>query len=91
MDADAGGRLPEIPGWVGTSRRCVFVNPASLVLASQKLTNVRFVETHFARFQVAFSAFERQAPEQEIKPMALGSPAVRNLPVLRLRARLRSR
>ncbi|WP_153715336.1 hypothetical protein [Eikenella corrodens] len=38
MDAAAGGRLPEIPGWVETSRRCVSAKLASLVLTALKLT-----------------------------------------------------
>ena len=46
MDAASSRGLPETPGLVETSRRCV--------LASQKLTSVRFGETHFVRFQVAF-------------------------------------
>ncbi|EEG24911.1 hypothetical protein EIKCOROL_00387 [Eikenella corrodens ATCC 23834] len=39
MDAAAGVRLPEAPGWVETSRCCVLAKLPSLVLASQKLTS----------------------------------------------------
>jgi len=55
-------RLPESFSFAGTWLRCV--------LASQKLTSVRFsfAETHFVRFQVAFidGMFEWQLVQNEV-------------------------